>query len=47
MDNNTNSEKLNNTIKQVRDILEQYKDEEDIKEAYEDICKLAEKRNIK
>lgn len=40
-------EKLNNTIKIVKDVLEKNKDNPDVKDAYEDIVKLAEKKNIK
>ena len=40
------SERLNNTIKVVSDILEKNKDKETVKEAYEEMLKLKEKRNI-
>ena len=39
-------EKLNNTIKIVSKILEENKDNPKVKEAYEDIKKLEEKRKI-
>ena len=40
------NERLNNTIKIVADVLEWHKEKENVKEAYEDILKLKEKRNI-
>ncbi len=40
------NERLNNTIKIVADVLEKHKEKENVKEAYEDILKLKEKRNI-
>ena len=40
------SQRLNTTIKAVADILEKNKDNKSGKEAYEDILKLKEKRNI-
>jgi hypothetical protein len=39
-------ERLDNTIKAVAEILERNKDKESVKEAFEDIIKLKEKRNI-
>lgn len=39
-------ERLNNTIKAVAEILERNKDKANVKEAFEDIIKLKEKRNI-
>ena len=40
------NERLNNTIKIVSDVLEKHKEKENVKEAYEDIIKLKEKRDI-
>ncbi len=40
------SEKLNNTIKLVKQVLEENKDNPKVTEAYKDIVKLANKRNI-
>lgn len=39
-------EKLDNTIKIIADVLEANKDNENVKESYEDIQRLKEKRNI-
>lgn len=40
------TEKLNNTIKLVYDLLEKNKDNPNVKEAYDEIALLAKKRNI-
>ncbi len=40
------SQRLNTTIKAVADILEKNKNNKSVKEAYADISKLKEKRNI-
>ncbi len=40
------TKKLNNTIKIVHDVLEKNKDNPNVKEAYEDIEKLAKKRGL-
>lgn len=40
------SQRLNTTIKAVTDILEKNKNNKSVKEAYADISKLKEKRNI-
>lgn len=40
-------EKLDNTIKAVYDVLEKNKNNPKVKDAYDDIVKLAKKRNIK
>ena len=39
-------QRLNATIRIVADILEKNKDKEEIKELYNDIQKLKEKRNV-
>jgi len=41
-----NTEKLNNTIKAVYDVLEKNKDNPDVQEAYEDAKKLMKKRGL-
>ena len=40
-------ERLANTISAVAKVLEKHKDKENVKEAYDDIQKLKEKRKIK
>ena len=40
------SKRINTTIKAVADILEKNKNNKSVKEAYADISKLKEKRNI-
>lgn len=40
------NQRLNTTIKAVADILEKNKNNKSVKEAYADISKLKEKRNI-
>ena len=42
-----NKERLDNTIKIIYEELKKHRDEEDLKEAYDRIQKLKEKRNIK
>lgn len=42
-----NAEKLDNSIKLVYEILEKNKNNSSCKDAYEDIVKLAKKREIK
>ena len=41
-----NTEKINNTIKAVYDVLEKNKDNPDVQEAYEDAKKLMDKRGL-
>lgn len=41
-----NDEDLNNIITSIGEALEKHKDKEDVKEAYERIKALKEKRNI-
>jgi hypothetical protein len=43
---NDKTQKLNNTIKAVYDVLEKNKDNPDVQEAYEDAKKLMEKRGL-
>lgn len=40
------TQKLNNTIKAVADVLEKNKTKKSVKESYESIVKLKEKRNM-
>ena len=40
-------ERLDNTIVEISKVLEKYKNDESIKEQYERIEKLKEKRNLK
>ena len=40
------SKKINNTIKIVHNVLEKNKDNPEVKDAYEDLKKLAKKRGI-
>ena len=40
------AKKLDNTIKIVQEVLEKNKDNPEVKEAYEDIGKLARKRGL-
>lgn len=40
-------ERLDNTINAIAKVLEKHKDNENIKDAYNDIQELKEKRNIK
>ncbi len=40
------SKRIDNTVKIIGDILEKYKDKEELKEAYERIERLKRKRNV-
>lgn len=43
---NEKKEKINNTVKALYEVLEKNKDNPNIKEAYEDTKKLAQKRGV-